>query len=1189
MKTYIIFIILCFVFIDVKLLFPQNFEIQDCKNIQNDNQSPQSQTGGLYKPSQNSNGQYFRILIVFAEFSGDNNSYGNWQYGQFPDYASQIVDSNVSSSYRPMTLSDYWKTMSRGTFDIIGDVYPSVITLKSEEWYRSNSKYFQDANKDVLDSINEKLDFRKYDNWKLNNGSFVFNERNGDGYLDMVYIIYRSPDNSGYWFRGSNENFNAIAELGDNLTYKTSDNINIYGSWLISALGSGITFRSGAGTTHSRVLQLMSHELGHYLFGGGHSNFCGLMTVGPNERLFALNGWEREKLGYVAYTSAYQDNFTMTLGDFMTTGDILKIPISGSTDKYFLVENHQRLNKYDQIMTGHSLNGNFDTTTTLGSGIYVWLIRNADYFTTVSVDIKAANGNWDWAFVDKVNIPGWYSDGVVPVSGRVAVDRNFGKSDRYYHNIQYNNKWYEKWHDTIPPSSQLELSRNIFGIENHAFNYNYNRLFTPWSSPSTYVDGVTNIAMQVYSQNGNDITIKVFNTAGSCATLPPSKPQFLHSSISSLHNPIISWTPNIEPTLIYYKIYRSTNSGQSWQYVGQSSGTNPIYTDTTETYCKTSVQYRVSAVTTSSSSESIQSDPISAKADLMTEPLHVGSTQIRYISGICNLNMDIEVDSGGKLYILPGARLSFTDNAGMTVEGILNAIGSSTNRIVLQLEGYSGNWSALTFYGSGASNSILQHVLIDSNIGIECISGANIIIENCDLDNSNEGIYVYSSEPQIISNNIYDPQTNGIFGEASGMSMYIYGNSIVKETDPYNYQGVFLSNNSNATLWQNYITGFYWGAYIGGGSTMSTAGDPFVCNNRITGNSRGIGTGWGSSSDLGDDDSWGSGSSIFSNSIDVYTYKESAYSSFYDYYGTNPQIITDTSSWSEFEYMLPTDPCASSENNVNNNVLLKQKLNKSAKNKFGDGLKLEKNNKIDEAIEFYKSLINKDNFVRQSLTRLALIKNKYSRSEITTFLESLLSCQSKHYGKIKRLLGDIYLQGNRFDDAILAYNDVINNSLTDYDAISAKFEKLFGYLHVKKNISFASQILSELKNMKLTDPEHLTRIQIAEYLISRTSSKIYKYNKEQDYIVPVNYSLFQNYPNPFNPNTTISYALPKPGNVTLKVYDILGKEIACLVNDYKVEGNYNVTFNASRLASGVYIYQLRANDIIISKKMVLTK
>jgi hypothetical protein len=89
--------------------------------------------------------------------------------------------------------------------------------------------------------------------------------------------------------------------------------------------------------------------------------------------------------------------------------------------------------------------------------------------------------------------------------------------------------------------------------------------------------------------------------------------------------------------------------------------------------------------------------------------------------------------------------------------------------------------------------------------------------------------------------------------------------------------------------------------------------------------------------------------------------------------------------------------------------------------------------------------------------------------------------------------------------------------------------------------------------------------------------------------IPLTYSLEQNYPNPFNPTTTIRYQIPKEGLVTLKVYDILGAEVATLVNEEKVAGKYEVRFDASRLASGVYIYRIKANDFISTKKMVFLK
>jgi photosystem II stability/assembly factor-like uncharacterized protein len=85
------------------------------------------------------------------------------------------------------------------------------------------------------------------------------------------------------------------------------------------------------------------------------------------------------------------------------------------------------------------------------------------------------------------------------------------------------------------------------------------------------------------------------------------------------------------------------------------------------------------------------------------------------------------------------------------------------------------------------------------------------------------------------------------------------------------------------------------------------------------------------------------------------------------------------------------------------------------------------------------------------------------------------------------------------------------------------------------------------------------------------------------------FTLLQNYPNPFNPSTTINYRIPRSGFVTLKVYDILGKEVATLVNEEKPAGSYEIEFSADKLPSGVYYYQLKTGSFIKTKKMVLLK
>ena len=128
------------------------------------------------------------------------------------------------------------------------------------------------------------------------------------------------------------------------------------------------------------------------------------------------------------------------------------------------------------------------------------------------------------------------------------------------------------------------------------------------------------------------------------------------------------------------------------------------------------------------------------------------------------------------------------------------------------------------------------------------------------------------------------------------------------------------------------------------------------------------------------------------------------------------------------------------------------------------------------------------------------------------------------------------------------------------------------------------------------------RVVLSQFTQNSWSNETAWYYQQKDIIITNidkeerfldSYLLSQNYPNPFNPNTVIKYQLPEAGNVTLKVYDVLGSEIATLVNEYKNAGSYEVEFHPEsgirHLASGVYYYQMKAGSFIQTKKMILLK
>jgi hypothetical protein len=110
-----------------------------------------------------------------------------------------------------------------------------------------------------------------------------------------------------------------------------------------------------------------------------------------------------------------------------------------------------------------------------------------------------------------------------------------------------------------------------------------------------------------------------------------------------------------------------------------------------------------------------------------------------------------------------------------------------------------------------------------------------------------------------------------------------------------------------------------------------------------------------------------------------------------------------------------------------------------------------------------------------------------------------------------------------------------------------------------------------------------------EFMITDANGLIVMKSFIFSYTGPEEFKLEQNFPNPFNPTTTIQYQLPHDARVTLKVYDILGSEVATLVNEGQEAGYKEVQFSGSNIASGMYVYRLSADKFVSVKKMMVLK
>jgi len=614
MKIFKITLLLFFCFV-VFPLYPQFNDIVCGSSSTKGESSIYAITGGKFKPSANASGQFFRILFVFAQFQSDTTVIPGWQKGSLPDWASTVIDTTPASSYRQYTLSDYFKRMSKGQFDFIGDIHPNIITVQT-------NKAYDLANVDVINTLKTQMtDFKRYDNWGFANNAFYFNQRNADGYLDMVIIVYRW---GGAWLQLAG----GVAGLGFSGDLTMPDSIKIKGASL-NVLGSGITSKIGKWTDSFNITTHFAHEYGHYLFGGGHTQMGGLMMGDPwgYHGTYAMNAWERERLGYIDISNMYNGQ-PKTIYDYVTEGDAVRINTNPSDpNEYLILENHQRLNYFDQVIRGGALQGAMDPSATLGKGLYVWYFKNGSTFPPYAWSIQA-DGSFEWQFVEYRTLVGWGGPGnpdpIRPVLDRGTSYRNLpnninneiGRCDRNKLYFQSPTGWTQeyRWWDR-DAFGNLIISREPLGDETDAFSMAYNDQITPWSNPSTTkTSGATNISLKITNESNNAIELMYYNTYEGALNLPPSKPQNLKVTASSTNHPELTWEANIEPDKSYYKVYKYSYSELGWQFIGIA--TTPYYQDVSENYCtpgqycpEHNIKYRVTCIDTQNK-ESIPSDEV---------------------------------------------------------------------------------------------------------------------------------------------------------------------------------------------------------------------------------------------------------------------------------------------------------------------------------------------------------------------------------------------------------------------------------------------------------------------------------------------------------------------------------------------------------------------------------------------------
>jgi tetratricopeptide (TPR) repeat protein len=575
------------------------------------------------------------------------------------------------------------------------------------------------------------------------------------------------------------------------------------------------------------------------------------------------------------------------------------------------------------------------------------------------------------------------------------------------------------------------------------------------------------------------------------------------------------------------------------------------------------------------------------------------------MSGNAAVIGDLTLSGSGTFTISPGTHIRVKNTYNINFNGKLYCQGSQQNKIIFDPLVANNNWGTITLgaivNGSTANGSTIKYTNINNCNEIDIINTSNDTIQNCNIINSSmHGMYFSGGTGCSVSNDtIKNSNTaHGIYVTNSA-NITCTGNVVKRNNLNHNGVGIFFGGGGTGLAAKNDIRGFDWGiGSIWGSSPNSWTGNHSQKNNRISNCNVALEVYKVSYPNFGYPsyyDSCGGNSFDSSNTknaeVGMTYYSDSCgLNACFDWWGSYPPNTSkfDKGANAYFNYQLPASYDLWAGIPLPKIVAGGGTLN-SIDSLF-IGTSLFRNNKFIEAKDYYISYLKQHPDNQAAYTYLYGCANSNTISEVINFFKTLPSGASR---ELKLLLSYLYLQQGSIDLAKKVNEDIISENPNTPLAVRAILNNFYIALYNDNDVKAATDLLNVVKTQaSLSTPMEISTAEDALMVRSSVLSTELKsiLTKPMAYTdKPTSYSISQNYPNPFNPSTTIRYQITKPGLVTLKVYDILGREIATLVNENKIEGSYNYLFNASKFASGVYIYQIRVNDYVSSKKMILLK
>lgn len=532
-----------------------------------------------------------------------------------------------------------------------------------------------------------------------------------------------------------------------------------------------------------------------------------------------------------------------------------------------------------------------------------------------------------------------------------------------------------------------------------------------------------------------------------------------------------------------------------------------------------------------------------------------------------------------------GITLKFNSGVSLTSNGRLNMYGEYGSPITLTTPsgtGSYGSWGSIYLSGGGANSSIIRYANINYGTEININSASYTQVQNCNISNTINGINAYAAHGYIGNNVLSNQRDHGII--INNSELLCYNNTISKS----DHSGAALLHTAGATSYENYqniISGYNWGITSSWGSSISSDLG-YSPNNKIIDCLYGAYAYQYSSMDIGS-------TSCGYNSIhdnDTYNAIATTYSHIYasrnywDYPVPTNKFYWDGTSSIDYSSALHLDPYEEEmvADNYPNLSALRTNLSASSCDPVAKARELRLAGKKQEAFDLLKSLFASGETRPEAIQELYALHGVPFSSEIEVILSSLPTDEAPLgqylYGLIQSRKGDA-------QSSLEAFDKLSNTSF----AKAASLAKFYVYLYNEKKSDLAEAILNGLSAVNV---EEEMEIALARHSLRSNAGGNTPDSPEEEIAstTPSEFGLKPNYPNPFNPVTTIAFTLQLSGFTTLKIYDVLGREVATLVNENLEAGiNHQHMFDASRLPSGVYYFALKSGNKQEVKKMLYLK